>query len=68
MGRLHPMMDQQLRLERLRQEGADPEVGAILLDVVLGYSAHPDPAAELAPVVSEILASRDFQDHRLASH
>ena len=30
---------------------ADPEVGVILLDVVLGYGAHPDPAGHLAGVL-----------------
>ena len=46
-GRPHPMIDHRLRNERLLQEAADPEVAVILFDVVLGYGAHPDPAAEL---------------------
>lgn len=58
-GRLHPMMDNDLRLRRLRQEGADPEVGLILLDVVLGEGAHLDPASEIAPVIAEIKEVRD---------
>jgi len=57
-GRLHPMLDNDLRLRRLRQEAADPEVGVILLDVVLGEGAHPDPAAELAPAIAEARAGR----------
>lgn len=52
-GRLHPMMDNDLRLRRLRQETADPDVGFILLDVVLGEGAHPDPATELKPAIAE---------------
>lgn len=56
VGRLHPMLDNDLRLRRLRQEAADPEVGLILLDVVLGEGAHPDPASELAPAIAEALA------------
>jgi len=59
-GRLHPMMDNDLRLRRLRQEAADPQVGVILLDVVLGEGAHPDPAAELAPAIAAIRAERDL--------
>lgn len=51
VGRLHPMMDNDLRLRRLRQEADDPEVALILLDVVLGYGSHPDPASELAPAI-----------------
>ncbi|HEV7505843.1 MAG TPA: acyl-CoA synthetase FdrA [Thermoanaerobaculia bacterium] len=58
VGRLHPMIDQDLRLRRLRQEAADPEVGIILLDVVLGDGAHADPAGELAPVIERVLADR----------
>jgi FdrA protein len=58
VGRLHPMMDNDLRLRRLRQEAADPQVGMILLDVVLGEGAHPDPASELAPAIAEIGSRR----------
>lgn len=50
VGRLHPMIDQDLRLRKLRQEAG----GIILLDVVLGEGAHADPAGELAPVIAEI--------------
>jgi FdrA protein len=55
VGRLHPMIDQDLRLRRLRQEVADPQVALILLDVVLGEGAHADPAGELAPAISHAL-------------
>lgn len=51
VGRLHPMMDNDLRIRRLQQEASDPEVAVILLDVVLGYGAHADPAGELAPAI-----------------
>ena len=50
-GRPHPMIDHRLRNERLLQEAADAEVAVILMDVVLGYGAHPDPAAEMAPAI-----------------
>jgi FdrA protein len=60
-GRLHPMIDNDLRLRRLRQEAADPEVIIILLDIVLGEGAHPDPASELAPVIAEIKTERDIE-------
>lgn len=55
VGRPHPMIDNDLRVQRLRQEAADRDVGLILLDVVLGYGAHPDPAAELAPAIADAL-------------
>ncbi len=50
-GRPHPMIDQTDRLRRLEREASDPETGVILLDVVLGDGAHPDPASELAPAL-----------------
>jgi hypothetical protein len=56
-GRPHPMIDFRLRVERIAQEAADPEVAVILLDVVLGYGAHADPAGQLLPA---ILAARAF--------
>lgn len=34
-------------------EAAAPDTGVLLLDVVLGHGAHPDPAADLAPAVSD---------------
>lgn len=49
VGRPHPMIDNDLRIRRLMQEAQDPEVAVILLDVVLGYGAHPNPASELGP-------------------
>ncbi len=60
VGRLHPMIDNDLRIRRLRQEAADPQTGWILLDVVLGEGSHPDPASELAPVIHEIKTGRDL--------
>jgi FdrA protein len=53
VGRPHPMIDYSLRTRRLQQEANDPETAVILLDVVLGYGSHPDPAAELVAVVGE---------------
>lgn len=53
VGRPHPMIDNNLRIRRLLQEARDPETAVILLDVVLGYGAHPDPASELAPAVRQ---------------
>jgi FdrA protein len=59
VGRLHPMMDNDLRIRRLQQEADDPEVAVILLDVVLGYGAHPDPASELAPAIAKARAGAE---------
>ncbi len=53
VGRLHPMLDNDLRIKRILQEAADPEVAVLLVDVVLGYGAHPDPAGELAQALTD---------------
>jgi FdrA protein len=58
VGRLHPMIDNDLRIRRMKQEALDPEVGMILFDVVLGDGSHPDPAGELVPVIKEIRERR----------
>ena len=52
-GRPHPMIDPRLRAERILREAADPGVAVILLDLVLGYGAHDDPAGALVPVIRE---------------
>jgi FdrA protein len=56
--RAHPMIDPSLRLERLDREASDPEVGVVLLDVVLGRGAHPNPAEVFAPAVEAALSRR----------
>ncbi|MEM7129965.1 MAG: acyl-CoA synthetase FdrA [Chloroflexota bacterium] len=55
VGRLHPMMDNEVRIKRLQQEAEDPSVALILLDMVLGHGAHPDPASELAPAIAQAI-------------
>jgi FdrA protein len=57
-GRPHPMIDPEARAERLREDAADPDVGVLLVDVVLGFASHPDPAGALAPAIREALAER----------
>lgn len=47
-GRAHPMIDPTLRNQRILQEAQDPEVAVLLLDLVIGYGAHENPAAQLA--------------------
>jgi hypothetical protein len=53
-GRPHPMIDLRLRNDRIVEEAADAEVAVILLDVVLGYGSHPDPASEIVPALMKI--------------
>ena len=60
-GRLHPMIDNDLRLRRFQQEVEDPQTSCILLDFVLGDGAHMDPAAEFAPLVRDATKKRKLE-------
>jgi FdrA protein len=51
-GRPHPMVDLTIRLELLEAAAGDGRTACVLLDVVCGHGAHPDPARELAPAVA----------------
>jgi len=51
VGRPHPMIDNDLRIRRILQEAQDPETAIILLDVVLGFGSHPDPAGTVLKVL-----------------
>jgi FdrA protein len=51
VGRPHPMIDPRLRSEKIEEAGADSRVAVILLDIVLGYASHPDPAGALIPAI-----------------
>jgi FdrA protein len=53
-GRPHPMVDLQVRLDMLWAMRAQPGIGCVLIDVVLGYGSHPDPARELEPAIRAI--------------
>lgn len=55
VGRPHPMIDYSLRKKKILEEAADTEVAVILLDVVLGYGSHLNPAGELVPVIKQAL-------------
>lgn len=51
-GRPHPMIDARLRVEHLAATVGRDDVGAILLDVVLGHGSLAEPAAALAPTLA----------------
>jgi FdrA protein len=50
-GRPHPMIDPGPRSQRIAAVGADPSVGVLLLDIVLGRGAALDPAGDLVPSI-----------------
>lgn len=56
-GRVHPMIDPSIIQLRLLRESLDPEVAVILMDVLLGYGSHPDPAGAMIPIIREARAN-----------
>jgi len=62
-GRPHPMIDGSLRAEwitrRAEEAAASGEGCVLLLDVVLGHAASPDPARELVPALAAARALAD---------
>lgn len=49
----HPVVDLGPRCERMLKETRDWETAVVLLDVVLGQGAHPDPSGKLAEAIAE---------------
>lgn len=57
-GRPHPMIDPQIRSELLTRTLADAQVAVILLDVVIGFGAHSDPAGVIAEALAAVKGPR----------
>jgi FdrA protein len=49
-GRPHPMIEPELRNEHVARAMGDAAVGVVLVDIVLGYGSHPDPAGVLLDI------------------
>ena len=49
VGRPHPMIDPSTRTDRILAEIDDEGIALMLVDVVLGYGSHADPAGALVP-------------------
>jgi FdrA protein len=62
VGRAHPMIDPTLRLEAIETLASSGEPAVLLLDVVLGHGADPDPARALGPALA---AAREGAEHPL---
>jgi FdrA protein len=51
------MIDPAARRALMQAQAFGPDIAAVLLDVVIGYGSHPDPAGEIAGTCAEIAAS-----------
>ena len=57
-GRPHPMIEPSVRDVPMLAALAEVGVGVVLVDVVLGYGAHVDPAGHLIAVLAKAPATR----------
>lgn len=55
-GKPHPMIDPDVRVNKLEEVLEDETTGIILLDVVLGYGSHADMAGALAPSIKDAVS------------
>jgi FdrA protein len=62
-GRAHPFIDHRLRAQEIDKAFADPSVAILLVDVVLGWGCHADPAGEL---ISALRTARTRYSKNLA--
>jgi len=67
-GRPHPIIDPSLRNAAIVAAGDDGSASVLLLDLVLGDCAHPDPAGALRPALGEARARRRGRDLAIVAH
>lgn len=61
VGRPHPMIDPSTRTDRLLKD-VDGSVAVLLMDVVLGYGSHENPAKEVADAIVRIQEKLQLED------
>jgi succinyl-CoA synthetase alpha subunit len=67
LGCPHPMIDGTRRREWILRAGEEPTTAVILLDVILGYGAHADPAGELLPSIQQITRQAQAQGRHVVT-
>jgi FdrA protein len=67
-GRPHPIIDPSQRNAALVEAADDPKVSVVLLDLVLGDCAHPDPAGAIRPAVAEARTRRGGRELTIVAH
>jgi len=66
VGRPHPMIDPSIRTERMEREAKDGSIALVLLDCVIGYGSHADPAGALAPAIRAMKSAAEKRGGYLA--
>jgi succinyl-CoA synthetase alpha subunit len=54
-GKPHPMIDPEVRINKIKECAKDENTGVILFDCVLGYGSHPDMAGALSGAIKEVM-------------
>ena len=64
------MIDPTVRQLRLIEEARDPEVAVIIMDIMLGYGSHSDPAGAMCDSISkaQMIAKNDHRVLPILAH
>jgi succinyl-CoA synthetase alpha subunit len=65
VGRPHPMIDPSLRAQRVIVDGKDPECAIIMVDCVIGYGSHENPAQDLSDAILNAKAAAEAEGRHL---
>ena len=65
-GRPHPMLAPDMREAQILSAASDSSVGVVMLDFVLGYGSHPDPAGSTAPILRRMSESAAENSRHIA--
>ena len=70
VGRAHPMIDPTIRKMRIVEEAKDPEVAVIIMDFMLGYGSHSDPAGAMLGAITDArrIAEKDGRVLPILAH
>ena len=60
-GKPHPMIDPEIRIEKIKSVIEDKDTAVVVFDVVLGYGAHDDMATALKPAIEKGLKESDIR-------
>lgn len=64
-GKPHPMIDPEIRINKIKSVVEDADTGVVVFDVVLGYGAHDDMASALKPAIVEAQKELEKQNRQV---
>ncbi|MGX4685814.1 acyl-CoA synthetase FdrA [Vagococcus sp. JNUCC 83] len=64
-GKPHPMIDPEIRINKIKSIVDDKDTGVVVFDVVLGYGAHDDMATALKPAIVEAQKELEKQNRQV---